>query len=216
VIPAQSHPRVDYLTPDNALSKQDRFTQHVLRQFPETRNYASNMTTPPLVIVDYSPGWPREFEREREAIKAALAPLSISIEHIGSTSVPGMRAKPIIDIMVGGPSLDAFEERIQDLARIGYEHLPEMRSLMPDNRFFAKPATLPRRFNLHAVELDGEFWRDHLLFRDMLRADVQLATEYAELKSELATQFASEPKQYTLAKGPFINAVVQRMLHQDL
>jgi GrpB-like predicted nucleotidyltransferase (UPF0157 family) len=203
---------------DHAVSKQYDFTQHLPSKPPERfrRNYASNMTTPTLVIVDYSPNWPREFERECLAIEAALTPLPVSIEHIGSTSVPGMRAKPIIDIMVGGPSLEAFEGRIKDLARIGYQYLPEMRSLMPDNRFFAKPATLPRRFNLHAVELDGEFWRDHLLFRDMLRADPQLAIEYAELKSELATQFASEPKQYTLAKGPFINAVVQRMLHQDL
>ena len=103
------------------------------------------MTMPTLVIVDYSSDWPREFARERQAIHAALAPLAVSIEHIGSTSVPGMRAKPIIDIMVGGPSLEAFEARSEDLARIGYEHLPEMRSLMPDNRFFAKPAALPRR-----------------------------------------------------------------------
>jgi GrpB-like predicted nucleotidyltransferase (UPF0157 family) len=174
------------------------------------------MTNPTVVIADYSPDWPLQFERERDAILAVLAPMPVSIEHIGSTSVPGMRAKPIIDIMVGGPSPEAFESLRDALARIGYEYLPEMRALMPDNRFFAKPTLPPRRFNLHAVEINGEFWRDHILFRDLLRADAQLAAEYVELKSELASQFASEPKQYTLAKGPFINAVVQRMLHQDL
>jgi GrpB-like predicted nucleotidyltransferase (UPF0157 family) len=174
------------------------------------------MTTPTVVIADYSPDWPIQFEREREAILSALAPLSVCIEHIGSTSVPGMRAKPIIDIMVGGPSLDAFESRRNELATLGYEYLPEMQTLMPDNRFFAKPALPPRHFHLHAVEIDGEFWRDHIVFRDLLRADSQLAAEYVDLKSELASQFASEPKQYTLAKGPFINAVVQRMLRQDL
>lgn len=174
------------------------------------------MTTATVVIADYSPDWPVQFERERDAIIAVLAPLPVCVEHIGSTSVPGMRAKPIIDIMVGGPSLEAFESRRDALARLGYEYLPEMRALMPDNRFFAKPALPPRQFHLHAVEIDSEFWRDHIVFRDLLRSDPRLAAEYVELKSELASQFASEPKQYTLAKGPFINAVVQRMLHQDL
>jgi len=167
------------------------------------------MTQPTLVIVPYSSEWPREFERERDALLAALAPLPMHIEHIGSTSVPGMSAKPIIDIMLGAPSLADVESRMPLIEQLGYEHLPEMLQLMPDNRFFAKPASLPRRVHLHAVEYDGEFWRDHIAFRDVLRTDAKLAADYVALKSRLAVKYKLQPKRYTDAKGPFINAVVQ-------
>jgi GrpB-like predicted nucleotidyltransferase (UPF0157 family) len=167
------------------------------------------MTQPALVISPYSTEWPKRFERERRALEAALAPLHIHIEHIGSTSVPGLSAKPIIDIMLGAPSLQAAEGLREVIESLGYVHLPEMRALMPDNRFFAKPETLPRDFHLHAVEFEGEFWRDHLIFRDLLRADGRLAQEYANLKARLANEFSREPKRYTDAKGPFINAAIQ-------
>jgi GrpB-like predicted nucleotidyltransferase (UPF0157 family) len=167
------------------------------------------MTQPTLVIAPYSPEWPREFERERDALLATLAPLPVHIEHIGSTSVPGMSAKPIIDIMLGAPSLADIESRMPLIEQLGYEHLPEMLQLMPDNRFFAKPGSLPRRFHLHTVEFDGEFWRDHIAFRDVLRRDTKLAADYVALKSRLAAKYKLQPKRYTDAKGPFINAVVQ-------
>jgi GrpB-like predicted nucleotidyltransferase (UPF0157 family) len=173
------------------------------------------MKQPTLVIAPYSPEWPREFDRERSALEAALAPLVVRIEHIGSTSVPGMSAKPIIDIMVGAPSLADIEQRAPSIQQLGYEHLPEMRELMPDNRFFAKPSSLPRRFHLHAVEYEGEFWRDHIAFRDALRADAKLAADYLALKSDLAAQFKLQPKRYTDAKGPFINAAVQRVQKKE-
>jgi GrpB-like predicted nucleotidyltransferase (UPF0157 family) len=163
-----------------------------------------------LVLAAYSPEWPHEFERERSALAAVLAPLTVRIEHIGSTSVPGMSAKPIIDIMLGVPKLQDIETRMHLVEQLGYVHLPEMLELMPDNRFFAKPATLPRRFHLHAVEYDGEFWRDHIVFRDALRADARLAKDYAALKTRLADEFANQPKRYTDAKGPFINDAVAK------
>jgi GrpB-like predicted nucleotidyltransferase (UPF0157 family) len=169
------------------------------------------MRQPTLVIAAYSPDWPLEFESERDALAAALAPLPVHIEHIGSTSVPGMSAKPIIDIMLGAPTLADVEAQMPRIQQLGYEHLPEMRELMPDNRFFAKPAALPRRFHLHAVEYEGEFWRDHIAFRDVLRQDAKLAADYLALKSRLAAQFKLQPKRYTDAKGPFINEVVQRV-----
>jgi len=162
-----------------------------------------------VIVTAYSPEWPRAFERECAALEAILAPLPITIEHIGSTSVPGLSAKPIIDIMLGAPSLADIEARMPIIEALGYEHLPEMRELMPDNRFFAKPHSLPRRFHLHAVEYDGTFWREHLLFRDLLRTDHTLATEYETLKDRLATEFRFQPKRYTDAKGPFINSVVR-------
>lgn len=168
------------------------------------------MANPTLVITAYSSEWPREFERQRAALIAALAPLPVHIEHIGSTSVPGMSAKPIVDIMLGAPSLADIEERVSLIEQLGYEHLPQMRELMPDNRFFAKPANLPRRFHLHCVEYGGDFWRDHIAFRDLLREDATLAADYLALKSRLATEFKLEPKRYTDAKGPFIIEVVRR------
>lgn len=158
----------------------------------------------------YNPTWPQRFQTERQQILAALGPLAdaCAIEHIGSTAVPGLAAKPIIDIMLGLPALNDIEPYIPALKSAGFHLQPQMAAAMPDRHYFAKPAAHPREVHLHAVELDSGFWRDKLAFRDALRADEWLAGQYADLKRQLAYDHSGDRAGYTNAKSGFIASVL--------
>ncbi len=162
----------------------------------------------PVEIVPYDPSWPARFEAERRALVALFAPSNFTIEHIGSTSVPGLGAKPIIDIMLGCERVAAFEPLIPALERAGWLYLPVFEVEFPERRFLAKPQTLPRQVHLHAVSLDTPFWSRHLLFRDRLRVDPQVASSYEELKIELAERFRGDRDGYSRAKSEFIESVL--------
>ncbi len=163
----------------------------------------------PVRIVDYDPVWPIRFEAERELLGQAFGGAPVSIEHVGSTAVPGLAAKPIIDILISADSLEAFEVRVPELARLGYEYVPEFEVELPMRRYFRKPALTGRTHHLHCVETDSAFWRDHLLFRDFLRTHPDRAAAYAELKRELAQRFSHDREAYTQAKTAFIEAAKQ-------
>ncbi|MEN3030035.1 GrpB family protein [Chromobacterium amazonense] len=163
-----------------------------------------------LQIVPYRPGWPQRFEQAAATIRAALDKLGNQavIEHIGSTAVPGLCAKPIIDIMLGLPRLSDLEPYFAALSAIDFNHQPQMAAAMPDRHYFTQPAHPPRQVHLHAVALDSGFWRDKLLFRDALREDAQLRERYAALKQELAQYYGDDRAGYTEAKSGFINAAL--------
>lgn len=163
-----------------------------------------------VVLEPYSPDWPRAFEGERERLLAALGDPAFRIEHVGSTAVPGLGAKPILDLLLGGPSLQAVEARIPDLCACGYDYLPEHEAVLPQRRFLAWPRSRPRRFHLHGVALGGDFWVDHLLFRDALRASPALTAAYLTLKQGLADRFQDDRAAYTEGKTAFITAVVAK------
>ena len=164
----------------------------------------------PVVIVGYDPRWPTSYAEERERILAVVRDLIIGIEHIGSTAVPGLGGKPIIDIMGAVRQLEDAERCIQQLQSIGYEYVPEYNEFIPERRYFHKGPPEARTFHLHMVELTSEFWERHLLFRDWLRSHPEDAQEYDELKRGLADRFGRDREGYTEAKGPFIEAVVVR------
>lgn len=161
------------------------------------------MSAAPVLIVDYSPDWPAHFAAERDALAKVFYPTAVEIEHIGSTSVPGLGAKPIIDILLGAPNLLLIEEHIAQLERLGYRYVPEFEKVLPHRRYFARQS-----FHLHAVESESTFWREHLAFRDALRSDSALAAQYLELKRRLSKTFGSNRAGYTDAKAPFIKGVV--------
>ncbi|MGY8626499.1 GrpB family protein [Chromobacterium violaceum] len=121
---------------------------------------------------------------------------------------PGLAAKPIIDIMLGLPALNNIAPYIPALKSAGFHLQPQMAAAMPDRHDFAKPAAHPRAVQLHAVALDSGFWRDKLAFRDALRADGQLAEQYADLKRQLAQNHSDGRAAYTDAKSAFIAAVL--------
>jgi GrpB-like predicted nucleotidyltransferase (UPF0157 family) len=166
--------------------------------------------TAPVVIVDYDPQWPIRYQEEKGRILEAIGRVIVAIEHIGSTAVPGLGAKPIIDIMVAVSHLADAEECIEPLQGMGYEYAPKLEVSMPQRRYFDKGPPGGRTHHLHMVELASEFWQRHLLFRDFLRDHPQVAREYDQLKRELAARYGSDRVGYTEAKTPFIRSVEAR------
>jgi GrpB-like predicted nucleotidyltransferase (UPF0157 family) len=170
--------------------------------------------TDTLVIVPYDPSWPRAFALERDRIAAALGEIALRIEHNGSTSVPGLAAKPIIDIQVSVARVQPIDVYRPRLAELGYTHVPH-----PDDDFcpfFHRPAVWPYTHHVHVVESGGDEERRTLAFRDYLREHDDIAREYEALKRRLAprhaaTDFTSR-QAYADAKGPFIGSVVERAL----
>jgi GrpB-like predicted nucleotidyltransferase (UPF0157 family) len=161
----------------------------------------------PIIIVDYDPCWPAMFEKERARLQSSIGDWMNAIEHIGSTSVPGLAAKPVIDILVGVRALgDADTHCIAPIVNLGYEYVPEFENVMPYRRFFRRSATDGlRSHQIHLVEKDTDFWHRHLLFRDYLRTHPARAQEYAALKRHLAPQF-TDVNDYADAKTDFIRA----------
>jgi len=168
----------------------------------------------PIVIVDYDPRWPRFFDEEKTNILRVIGPMVLRIEHIGSTAVPGLAAKPIIDIMAGVKHLSDATWCIQPLKTLGYEYVPEYEKHIPDRRYFRK-GNRPgleqgSTHHLHMVEAKGEFWERHLLFRDYLREHSEEAGRYADLKKTLASRFSSDRESYTSAKTGYSQEIVAR------
>jgi len=138
----------------------------------------------PLEIVPYDPRWPAAFETEAARLRAALGPLALRVDHHGSTSIPGLGAKPIIDIQVSVATVLALESYAAPLQTLGYCHVPH-----PDDAFcpfFHRPAEWPHSHHVHLVEHGGAEERRTLAFRDYLRAHEASAREYERLKRELA------------------------------
>jgi len=164
----------------------------------------------PIDIVAYDAGWPARFEEERDLISQTLSAwLAGPIEHIGSTAVPGLDAKPIIDIMAGVHSLDASREAIEAAAHIGYCYAPYR---FDSEHWFCKPSLFVRTHHLHLVPVGSRQWLEALAFRDRLRAHADAAAEYAALKRELARTHRFDREGYTRAKLPFITRVLKRAL----
>ena len=141
----------------------------------------------PVILVPYEEAWPSLFEEERVRIEGAIGPWVEEIEHIGSTAVPGLAAKPVIDIMVGVRSLEDSSALVGRLEAIGYEYVPEFEQQMPFRRYFRKLAGGRRTHQIHLVERsNAEWWDRHVFFRDHLRANPEIAGEYARLKYDLS------------------------------
>ena len=152
-------------------------------------------------VVPYDPAWRDLYEAEAERLCKALGDRVLAVEHTGSTSVRGMDAKPIIDLMLAVESLESAEELRPALAELGYEPRDDD---VPGRLFFARGPRDRRTHHLSLAELDGEFWRVQLLFRDRLRAHPHTARAYRRLKRRLAAKYAGDRPSYTAAKGEFV------------
>jgi GrpB-like predicted nucleotidyltransferase (UPF0157 family) len=157
-------------------------------------------------LVPYDGTWPLEFAAEADRIERACDELPIRLEHIGSTSIPGLAAKPVIDILAGRPSNVAGSAYVTAFKQIGYEHKGAYG--IPGRNYFRKGT--PRTHHVHLFSWSSELWRDHLLFRDYLRAHPEIAREYETIKRELAIMYLQDKEQYTDAKGPFVRSIVRR------
>jgi GrpB-like predicted nucleotidyltransferase (UPF0157 family) len=168
-----------------------------------------------VILVPYSPDWPTQFHAIREDLLVVFTPLVVTIEHIGSTSVPGLAAKPVIDVLLGARSLADIESKIKPLSEIGYSYVPKYEREIPMRRYFVMSSATSLRVHVHGVELNSRLWQEHLAFRDRLRADANLCAEYQSLKLRLAEEFADDKSAYTAAKSPFIQAVLASVFEQS-
>lgn len=162
----------------------------------------------PIVVVPYDLTWPVRFRIEARLLRVALSALQPAIEHIGSTSVTGLAAKPVIDMLVGVPSLEAIGAYVDRLSDFGYEYIPEYENALPDRRFFKRMVRGVRTHHVHVVQVNGLYWKRYLKFRNQLRADPWLAARYAEVKRRLAGRFAHDRDAYTNGKSGFVEAVL--------
>lgn len=159
-----------------------------------------------ITVVDYDPSWPAAFEHLRASIWPVLGDLAVTIEHVGSTSVPGLAAKPVIDLDVVLRSADDVPIAVERLATLGYLHLGELG--IEGREAFAPPLGSPDH-NLYVCPPDSPGLANHLALRDQLRRNPQLASEYGALKKRLARTFTHDIDGYVAAKTGFIVGVLR-------
>jgi GrpB-like predicted nucleotidyltransferase (UPF0157 family) len=160
----------------------------------------SDRTGDPIQIVDYDPTWPESYERWRRRIETVLADRPTRIDHVGSTSVPGLAAKPIIDVQVSVDRLDAEDEYVPALQSIGLQ----LRSRDDFHRYFRPYPDRPRDVHVHVCASRSDWEREHLLFRDYLRANAEGRVAYGQAKREAAATWADDGIAYTDAKSEVI------------
>jgi GrpB-like predicted nucleotidyltransferase (UPF0157 family) len=167
-----------------------------------------------LEIAPYDPAWAVAFDVERDRLARALGPLARRIDHNGSTSIPGLAAKPIIDIQISVEALQPLDAYRRPLNTLGYAHVPD-----PDDAvcpFFHQPQSWPHTHHVHVVQHGGEEERRTLAFRDYLRDHADVRRAYAELKEQLAPQFSaadfSSREAYADAKTDFIERIIRQAL----
>ncbi len=155
-----------------------------------------------VIVCDYSPEWPAQFEREAQVIQSLLKNNCLAIYHIGSTSIPGMKAKPIIDIMPVVQNLEEIEPLIPAFEKLGYEFMGEFG--LPGRRFFLKGRDV-RTHHVHIYQVDNrqEIER-HLALSYYLRAHPLKANEYTVLKESLAQQYPYDIQSYRIGKDPLV------------
>jgi GrpB-like predicted nucleotidyltransferase (UPF0157 family) len=157
-------------------------------------------------LVSHDARWRELYKCEESDLRRRLGAWIVAVEHIGSTAVPGLDAKPILDLMIAVTSLQLPGAFFSELYDVGYEH--RQLDTVPGRLFFAKGSEIARTHNLSVCETESPFWTSHIAFRDRLRSDERLARQYAFLKHQLAAQFPDDRCAYTRGKESFIRSVI--------
>lgn len=163
-------------------------------------------------IFSYDPKWPEKYEMEKVRLVALLPEAFLALEHVGSTAVPGMEAKPIVDMMGGVRSMEEADALLPILCQNGYSTSAEFNATLVDQRWLMRHALGHRTHHLHLVIHDGDEWRRKITFRNSLRTNPDTAHRYQELKSNLAEAMGSDREAYTSAKTAFVEGVVRGSL----
>ncbi len=153
----------------------------------------------------YTTEWKRYFEREKDALQIVLGTNVLDIQHVGSTSIPGMPAKPIVDIAIAVADFEEARACIPLIESHGYEYKGEFG--IPHRHYFVKGD--PRLFHIHMCEIDSDAWQNQLLFRDYLILHTDKAKDYAQLKHQLALKFPQDREAYLDGKAGFIEAIIR-------
>lgn len=160
-----------------------------------------------LRLAEYAPEWPERFRAEAERIRAALGPRVTSIEHVGSTAVPGLMGKPVLDIALAVSDESAADACIAPLESLGYEYRGPYGE-DPRRRYYVRDVEGRRVAQIHLYILPATAWDEKLAFRDALRADPALAQAYAAEKRRVAGAVGWDKGAYSVAKGPFVERVL--------
>ena len=164
-------------------------------------------------LCEHHDEWAKLYEQEKQLLLETFGDSIIAIEHVGSTAIPGVPAKPLIDMNVAIPSIDdaTIEKFIPKLQELGYTYMHKY----PDRHFFAKGPEEKRTHHLNLVKVGSETgWNDHILFRDYLNNHKTARDEYTALKLRLAQQFAEDRESYTKAKEEFILGIIQQARYE--
>jgi GrpB-like predicted nucleotidyltransferase (UPF0157 family) len=166
------------------------------------------MAGDPVVVIPYDPKWPHQFEAERALLEEVLAPwLKDGIHHVGSTAVPGLASKPVIDMIAGVGDLDEARAAFEPLREQSYLYTPHRPGIA---HHFSKPSLRlsELQYGLHLTEPGSDLWRERLVFRDELRGNPALTTEYQALKLRLAKEHGADVAAYTGDKRAFVARVL--------
>lgn len=158
----------------------------------------------PIELVAWDPRWLERFEKMRQRLARALGETALRIDHVGSTAIPGIPAKPVVDIQISVADIDDDEAFRAPIEGEGFE----LRFIEPGHRYFRPPPGIPRDYQVHVCQTGSDWERVHLLFRDYLRTHPEVAAEYGKMKLRLSMQHKAERIAYNDDKGPFIDAVV--------
>jgi GrpB-like predicted nucleotidyltransferase (UPF0157 family) len=161
-------------------------------------------------VVPYDPEWPRLFEEEKARILQDIGNYVVSVEHMGSTAIPGLAAKPVIDILIGVRSLADAPLFIPPLTARGYEYVSRYEIEMPFRRYLHRKINGEHTHHLHMVKPDTDFYRAQLAFRDYLRNHPDACEEYAALKLRLAKNYRNDRIAYTDSKVEFIQGILAK------
>jgi GrpB-like predicted nucleotidyltransferase (UPF0157 family) len=159
-----------------------------------------------ITIEDYDPAWPILFEQERHRVASSLGNVVTRVEHFGSTAVPGMAGKPIVDVLVGVNDLALASSRIASLEALGYENFGEV--FIPGRVYLRRRG--PRHFNIAMTAAGSQFWNEQILLRDYLRRHPDEAEAYANEKRASFAGGARMFSTYSQAKAPFLSALLER------
>ena len=165
---------------------------------------------PAIQIVEYDPAWEEKFELEAAAIRGVLGSVAVRVDHVGSTSVPGLPAKPIIDINISVSDIDAVDLYRRPLEGIGYLFVPVPES--PDFHFFGKPEKRPRTYHIHVCEAASLDERRHLAVRDYLRGHPEQVAAYGAFKRAIAQRHPGDRLAYIAEKDPYVEELEVRAL----
>lgn len=164
-------------------------------------------------LVPYDPQWATLFAAEERLLRETFGDFILAVVHIGSTAIPGIPAKPIIDINVGVASLEVARAMKSAFARLGYEHRPyvagQTKADLQWQELYVKGPEENRTHHVHVTVFGSRYWMNDLLFRDYLLRHEQRARQYANLKAELATQHVSDRARYTQGKEQFIRETLE-------
>ncbi len=154
----------------------------------------------------YNIEWEKDFKKEKGALGKMLGDVALDIQHVGSTAIYGMIAKPIIDINIAIKHLGIIDDLIKPLEKLGYRY----HGGEPGKRLFLKGLENNITHHLFIIELDSDFWRNDLLFRDYLRKNKDVAQQYANLKQGLVEKFYNNRTSYSEGKSNFIETVLNK------